>query len=40
MKLTEKEWGKRPDTGALDKWEPKTSYEWPSPKKGSRKNTM
>ena len=40
MKLSEDQWGKRPDTGALDEWEPKTSYEWPSPKKGSRKNTM
>jgi len=40
MKLKEEQWGKRPDMGVLDEWEPKTSYEWPSPKKGSRKSTM
>ena len=40
MKLTEDKWGKLSNRGVLNEWTLNTSYEWPSPKKGSRKNTM
>jgi len=40
MKLSEDKWGKNSDKGVFNEWKPSTSYEWPSPKKGSRKSTM
>ena len=39
-KITEDQWGKLSSRRVLNEWTPDTSYEWPSPKKGSRKNTM
>ena len=39
-KISEDKWGKLSNRGVLNEWKPSTSYEWPSPKKGSRKSTM
>jgi hypothetical protein len=40
VKITEDKWGKLSNRGVLNEWALNTSYEWPNPKKGSRKNTM